>query len=145
MSDTEPGGRMAKARERELRYLMSFNMRKVNRYMFGLLVVYLALNFADTITTLEAMTSGPSFVELNPIAATLFAMNFWGFVAALAIKYAPAVPLAYITFMRGGKEGAVHYRMIKIAGLVALGASVLFLTFVVGSNAIMLARFYGYV
>ncbi|HUK79983.1 MAG TPA: DUF5658 family protein, partial [Nitrososphaerales archaeon] len=79
--------RYAEARLRETKFLMSFDLRAVDSRLVVLLSVFIALNFFDAITTLVAISLGPSFVELNPIASGLFRLDFLGFIAALGLKY----------------------------------------------------------
>ncbi len=134
--------RLAAARIRETKFLMSFNMAAVNNRLFILLSVYLALNFFDALTTLLAIHIGPKFVELNPIASGLFQMDFSGFMLALVLKYLPAIPLAYATFLRSEGVKPLTLRVVKVSAFVALVAADLFYGAVVGSNSLNLATYY---
>jgi len=91
--------RFAQARLRETKFLMSFDIPSVNRKLLIMLSVFIALNFFDAATTLLAINAGPTFVELNPIASSLFRLDFLGFMLALTLKYIPAVPLVYATLL----------------------------------------------
>jgi len=130
------------ARSRETRFLMSFDLGKLDKRLFILLSVFITLNFLDALTTLVAIRAGPAFTEYNPIAAGLFGLNFPGFSVALVLKYLPVVPLAYATFLKGGDSRPVAFRVVKVASFVALVAAVIFLSFVVGSNLKTLILFY---
>lgn len=134
--------RYAAARLRETKFLMSFDMPKLNQRLLVLLGVFIALNFLDALTTLVALSLGPSFVELNPIASRLFGLDFAGFVAALGLKYIPMVPLIYATFIPGDGKRVIALRVVKVSALVALVAADLFYLAVVGSNSLNLARYY---
>ena len=135
-------GRIAEARLRETKYLMSFEISRVNDRLMVLLSVFIALNFFDAVTTLLALNAGPTFVELNPIASGLFHKDFGGFVAALALKYMPMIPLAYATFVPDSGVHPLAIRVVKVSALVALAAADIFYVAVVGSNSLNLAHYY---
>jgi len=145
---TKPGWRerwraaRGKARTRETKWVMSFNFDAVNRRLLVLLVIFIGLNFLDAMTTLIGISAGPSFVEYNPIAAGLFRSDFPGFLAALAFKYLPVVPFAYVTFVGRKGSAGLGIRMVKVGAFVALVAADLFYLFVVGSISLTLATFY---
>jgi len=133
--------RFAEARLRETRFLMSFDLPSVNKKLLILLSVFIALNFFDAFTTLLAINAGPTFVELNPIASSLFRLDFLGFMLALTLKYIPAVPLVYATLLPA--EGkTMSLRVVKVSALIALAAADIFYVVVVGSNSANLASFY---
>ena len=134
--------RYAEARLREMKFLMSFDLTKVDSRLLVLLSVFVALNFFDALTTLVAITLGPSFVELNPIASGLFRLDFIGFLAALGLKYSPVVPLAYVTFLRPTGKHPLALRVVKVSAFVALVAADVFLLAVVGSNSLNLLNYY---
>jgi len=134
--------RYAEARSRETKFLMSFDLSKVDKRLLVLLSVFIALNFFDALTTLVAISLGPSFVELNPIASGLFRLDFVGFIAALGLKYSPMVPLAYVTFLRPSKKHELALRVVKVSAFVALVAADVFLLAVVGSNSLNLLHYY---
>jgi hypothetical protein len=134
--------RYAEARLRETKFLMSFNLRRVDKRLLMLLTVFIVLNFFDAFTTLVAISLGPNFVELNPIASGLFRLDFFGFIAALGLKYSPIVPLAYVTFLHPGEKHQLALRVVKVSAFVALVAADVFLLAVVGSNSLNLLRFY---
>jgi len=134
--------RLAEARIRETKFLMSFNMESVNNRLLVLLSVYIALNFFDAVTTLLAIHVGPNFVELNPIASGLFHLNFDGFVLALLLKYLPAIPLVYATFLRPEGVKPLTLRVVKVSAFVALVAADIFYGVVVGSNTLNLTSYY---
>ena len=134
--------RYAEARLRETKFLMSFDLRKVDSRLLVLLSVFIALNFFDAVTTLVALSLGPSFVELNPIASGLFKLDFLGFVAALGLKYIPLVPLVYVTFLPPTQNHALALRIVKVSAFVALVAADVFYLAVVGSNSLNLLTYY---
>jgi len=134
--------RYAAARLRETKYLMSFDVTRLSNTLLVLLSLFIALNFFDALTTLLAIHAGPAFVELNPIAAGLFHLDFVGFATALALKYIPLVPLVYATFLPATSEHTIALRVVKVSAFVALVAADLFYIAVVGSNSFNLARYY---
>ena len=133
--------RFAKARLRETKFLMSFDIPRLNRRLLILLSVFIALNFFDAFTTLLAINAGPTFVELNPIASSLFRLDFFGFMLALTLKYVPAVPLIYATLLPADGR-TMSLRVVKVSALIALAAADVFYVAVVGSNSVNLASFY---
>lgn len=134
--------RYRKAQAREKRFLMSFDIPSVNRKATILLTVFILLNFADVITTLMAIKTGPGFVEFNPIASNLFRLNFFGFITALGLKYLTVIPFVYATFLGGAWSNQIRFRTVKVGALVALAAADLFYFAVVGSNVGNLVLFY---
>jgi len=134
--------RYAAARIRETSFLMSFDIVRVNNRLVILLSLYIALNFFDALTTLVAISLGPNFVELNPIASGLFRLDFLGFMAALGLKYIPVIPLVYATFLPADGRRALAIRVVKVSAFVALVAANLFYIAVVGSNSLNLVRYY---
>lgn len=129
-------------RERETKFLMSFDISKLNRRLVILLAVFVLLNCFDALTTLVALKTGPAFVELNPIAHGLFNLSFEGFVAALSLKYIPVVPLLYATFLKDSPSRPIAFRIVKVSAFVALVAANIFYLGVVGSNVWTLASYY---
>jgi len=134
--------RYAAAKLRETKYLMSFNLPKLNNRLLIMLSVFVALNFFDALTTLLALNAGPEFVELNPIASGLFHLNFGGFILALGLKYMPMIPLAYATFIGADGRRGMAIRIVKVSALVALAAADIFYGLVVSSNSANLISFY---
>jgi hypothetical protein len=133
--------RFAEARLRETKFLMSFDLPRLNDKLIILLSVFIALNFFDATTTLLAINAGPTFVELNPIASSLFRLDFPGFLLALTLKYIPVIPLVYATFLPADGK-TISPRIVKVSGLIALAAADVFYVVVVGSNSMNLASFY---
>jgi hypothetical protein len=134
--------RYAAARLRETSFLMSFDIARVNNRLVILLSLFIALNFFDALTTLVAISLGPNFVELNPIASGLFRLDFFGFMAALGLKYIPIVPLVYATFLPADGKRVLALRVVKVSAFIALVAADLFYMAVVGSNSANLLRYY---
>ena len=134
--------RYAEARVRETKFLMSFDLSKVNGWLLILLSVFITLNFFDALTTLIALHAGPPFIELNPIASGLFREDFPGFLVALALKYVPVIPLVYVTFLHTDGNHPMALRIVKVSAFIALVAGDIFYMGVVGSNSINLARYY---
>jgi len=134
--------RLAAARLRETNFLMSFDLAKINNRLLILLSLFIALNFFDALTTLVAISLGPNFVELNPIASGLFRLDFLGFIGALALKYIPVVPLVYVTFLPTEGRHMLALRIVKVSAFIALVAANVFYLAVVGSNSLNLLRYY---
>jgi len=134
--------RYAEARLRETKFLMSFDLPKIDKRLLVLLSLFIALNFFDALSTLVAINLGPNFVELNPIASGLFRLDFVGFVAALGLKYSPMVPLLYVTFLPSNQKHQLAVRVVKVSAFVALAAADVFLLAVVSSNSLNLIHFY---
>ena len=134
--------RLAAARLRETKFLMSFDLVRVNKWLLILLAVFVALNFFDAFTTLLAIQAGPIFVEHNPIVARLFQLDFAGFVVALVLKYMPVLPLAYATFIGVKESRGLGLRIVKVSAFMALAAADLFYVFVVSSNSLNLISYY---
>ena len=130
------------ARLRDTRFLMSFDMSRLNGRLVVLLGIFITLNCFDALTTLLALNVGPAFVELNPIASRLFNLSFPGFVGALALKYVPIVPLLYATFLKEGGGRPIAFRIVKVSAFIALAAADIFYVAVVGSNVKTLATYY---
>ncbi|MGD0477818.1 MAG: DUF5658 family protein [Nitrososphaerales archaeon] len=131
-------------RLRETKFLMSFDVSKLNGRLVILLSIFIALNCFDALTTLVAINAGPSFVEHNPLAASLFNLHFAGFIAALVLKYMPVVPLVYATYLKENASRPLAIRIVKVSAFVALVAADLFYLAVVGSNLGTLASYYHY-
>ncbi len=134
--------RFLAARIRETKFLMTFDMASVNKRMVIMLSVFVTLTFFDILTTLVALHLSPAFVELNPIASGLFQRDFPGFVAALALKYIPIIPLVYAALLPADGKRVVALRVVKVAAFIALAAADIFYFAVVGSNSVTLLRYY---
>ena len=79
------------------------------------------MNFLDIFSTSLALGGSTNFQENNILAARLFSMNLYGFIAALLLKFAPAFPLFYITFLKDPESKySLQVRVIKISALFAL-------------------------
>lgn len=77
------------------------------------------------------------FQERNLIAAKLFAMSFQGFVVALAMKFAPLLPLFYAVFENdSANRYPYQVRLVKVGALAALIAGDVFYVLVVLLNNI---------
>lgn len=134
--------RMAAARIRETKFLMSFDIARINRRLVILLSAFVTLSFFDVLTTLVALRLGPPFVELNPIASGLFRLDFPGFVTALVLKYIPIIPLAYATVLRTDGKRVMVLRVVKVSAFIALVAADIIYLAVVGSNSLNLMRYF---
>ena len=127
-------------KERDERWLMKIDFRKVGRALVVLLVVFIVLNLLDIITTLTALSNRSLFVELNPIAFGLFRLQFPGFVLALVFKLVPLIPLTYGVFVSEPGKNPVHLRTVKLGVLVALcAADVLYILIVVSNVSTLIA------
>ena len=129
-------------RERETKFLFSFNIDRLNHRLVLLLLLFITLNCLDALTTLVAIATGPPFVELNPIAAGLFGKSFVGFLAALSLKYFPMIPLLYATFLKESSVRPLAFRIVKVSSFIALAAADVFYLFVVISNVKTLATYF---
>ena len=89
-----------RANERDRQFIMSLNLRFLDKVLVPLYAAFLCLDFLDVYSTLLAMKSSFDFHELNPIASALFSMRFDGFLIAIAFKYLPAIPLFYLVFAK---------------------------------------------
>lgn len=127
-------------RERDERWLMRIDFGRVRKTLFILLAAFVLLSFVDVITTLTALSKAPLFVELNPVAFSLFEHQFPGFVAALAFKFVPLLPLSYGVFTSGSGKNQIQVRTVKLGVLVTLGAAdALYLGIVISNLSTLLA------
>ena len=125
------------AQERDKRFINQFDISLLNNLLWPLYVGFICLCFLDLYSTLVAMQTSGSFRELNPIAATLFGLQFRGFLLATIFKYLPVIPYFYVVFAKGSNsEHQLEIRTVKFAALVALVASDLLLLYIVGINNI---------
>ncbi len=123
--------------ERDKRWLMKLKVETLDKYLWPLYVAFICLNFLDIYSTALAMTSGSTFYELNRFAASLFKLDFGGYLIAVALKFMPAVPLFYAVFCKDPKnEHPIQIRTVKYAGLIALIVGDIIYSYVVGVNNI---------
>ena len=129
------GRRFTAARERDRDFILGLNLKTINNILWPLFVGFLCLEFLDVYSTLIALSQGQFFMELNPIAGTLFSLRFIGFLLALALKYLPAIPLFYLVFV-GDKFGTHPYeiRLVKFVALASLVAADALLLYIVALN-----------
>ena len=127
--------REAYARDRK--WIMSLDLTLMNKIIWPLFVAFICLSFLDIYTTTLALNFAPLFYEQNPIASALFDKRFDGYLAALAWKYLPVIPLFYIVFVKD-TEGRhqVGIRTVKFSALIALIGVDLLLFYIVGINNI---------
>src|SRR5713226_4358869 len=93
------GRRFTAAQERDRDFILGINLKTINNILWPLYVGFICLEFLDVYSTLVALSQGQLFMELNPIAGTLFSLKFIGFLLALALTYLPAIPLFYLVFV----------------------------------------------
>ena len=129
------GRRFTAARERDRDFILGLNLKTINNFLWPLFVGFLCLEFLDVYSTLIALSQGQFFMELNPIAGTLFSLRFIGFLLALALKYLPAIPLFYLVFV-GDKFETHPYeiRLVKFVALASLVAADALLLYIVALN-----------
>jgi len=129
------GRRFTAARERDRDFILGLNLKTINNILWPLFVGFLCLEFLDVYSTLIALSQGQFFMELNPIAGTLFSLRFIGFLLALALKYLPAIPLFYLVFV-GDKFETHPYeiRLVKFVALASLVAADALLLYIVALN-----------
>jgi Domain of unknown function (DUF5658) len=127
---------MRQARERDRRFIMGLDLELMDKFLGPLFIAYLCLNFLDVYSTLLALRTA-LFRELNPIASTLFSLHFSGFLIAIALKYLPAIPLFYLTFVKDphGRH-PFQIRLVRFAALVALISADGLLGYIVAWNNI---------
>ena len=128
-------------RERDTRWILQFSVERLNRLLFPLLLALIFLDFADVALTLAAVSIGPPLVELNPIASALFQKQFLGFALALALKYVPILPFAYLVLLHDWSGRPVAIRVLKLGVFVALVGAVLFTVVIVTNNTFALLSF----
>lgn len=126
---------MRDAQERDRRFILQMDLRLLNDFLWPLYVAFLSLNFLDLYSTLAAMKVTGAFRELNPIASSLFAMQFYGFILALTFKYLPAIPLFYAVFAKDPlSRHPMEIRLVKFIGLVSLISADMILFYIVAIN-----------
>ncbi len=129
------GRRFTGTRDRDRDFILGLDLKTVNNILWPLLVGFVCLEFLDVYSTLIALSQGQFFMELNPIAGTLFSMKFIGFLLALALKYLPTIPLFYLVF--AGDKFETHpyeIRLVKFVALVSLIAADSLLLYIVALN-----------
>jgi len=135
-------GRLNEVRERDRKFIMQIDIKHINSLLWPLYIGFICLEFLDVYSTLVALRGSQVFLELNPIAGTLFSLRFGGFLLAMVLKYLPAVPLFYAVFVKD--ERGMHpyeIRLVKFIALVALlGADAIMLYVVVVNNLPLLIR-----
>ncbi|MBI2185034.1 MAG: hypothetical protein HYU39_08770 [Thaumarchaeota archaeon] len=125
--------------EREL--ILSIDVKRLNIWIMLSASLIVSLFFLDIVTTLVAMSTRPGFVERNMIAATLFERGFQGFLAALALKYYPLLPVAVVTCLKPqGNRFDLGIRMVKVGVLVGLIAGNVLYVFITINNLLHLLR-----
>ena len=128
--------------QRDRTWIMSIDVKQLDRRLVELLVPFLVLNFVDVVSTLVGIQFTTAFRELNPVASALFGLQFGGFVIALVLKYAPVAILTYLTFMKSSDKHPLATRVVKFSGLIVLAAADIFYVYVVGSNLGNLLRLF---
>ena len=129
------GRRFSAGRERDRDFILGLNLKTINNILWPLFVGFVCLEFLDVYSTLIALSQGQFFMELNPIAGTLFSMKFVGFLLALTLKYLPTIPLFYLVF--AGDKFETHpyeIRLVKFVALVSLIAADSLLLYIVALN-----------
>lgn len=112
--------RRAELKERDEKWLLRRSIKRLDRALSVLFLVFVGLNFIDVISTLTAISQLAAFRELNPVSSFLFQRGFSGFLGALAVKYGPFVPMIYGVFVREREDNKVKVRTIKMAILAVL-------------------------
>src|SRR2546425_8754759 len=129
------GRRFSEARERDRAFILGIDLKTINNIIWPLFVAFLCLQFLDVYSTLIALRQGQFFMELNPIAGTLFSLKFVGFLLALVLKYLPAIPLFYLVFVRDKFERHPYeMRLVKFVALVSLLAADSLMLYIVALN-----------
>lgn len=124
------------ASERDKRWIANINVNKINNILWPLFVAFICLNFLDIYTTSIALSNPSVFWERNILAARLFTSYFGGFLFAVVIKFAPALPLSYAVFVGDSQKYRYQVRIVKVSALAALAVGVAFYCIVVLFNNI---------
>ena len=125
----------AESRESDRYFILGIDLKMLNNFLWPLFVGFICLEFLDVYSTLVALSRGSVFMELNPIAGTLFSLKLVGFLLALTLKYLPAIPLFYAVFV-GDKfdHNPYEIRLVKFVGFVSLIAADAILLYIVFLN-----------
>lgn len=117
--------------------IMTVDLRWLEAWCLPLLVGLVCLMFLDVLSTLAALRNA-LFLEMNPLVARLFQMQYGGFLLALVLKYLPLFPIAFIVGMHDKAGYADQMRVLKVSVFIALiGADVFYSTITV-SNTVQL-------
>lgn len=125
--------RISNTRTKAKSLFTDFGIGRLDFWLLPLLVCFLCLNLVDILSTLVAMNL-PTFRELNPFAAGLFAMRFPGYLVALLLKFLPVAPMAYVVFLGLEKGEPRQIKALKLAVFIALVAADAYYTYVVANN-----------
>jgi hypothetical protein len=137
--------RYKKIRERETRWIMQLEVRMLNRFLAPLLIALVLLDFLDVSLTVSALYQGPVFIEFNRIAHALFDMQFWGFLAALLLKYVILIPIAYGVHLGEKPNRPVQVRVVKLGTLAGLVGADLLMAYIVTLDGFNLLSYLGQV
>jgi len=137
--------RYRKIRERETKWIMQLDVKKMNRILFPLLCGLVALDFLDVSLTISALYQGPAFTEFNRIASALFDMKFWGFLLALVLKYIILLPIVYGVHLTERSNRPVQVRVIKLGTLAGLVGADLLMAYIVTLDGFSLLSYLGQV
>jgi hypothetical protein len=137
--------RYRKIRERETKWIMQIEVKKLNRFLIPLLIALVLLDFLDVSFTLSALYQGPVFVEFNRIAHTLFDMQFWGFLLLLVLKYVILLPIAYGVHLGEKPNRPVQVRVVKLGTLAGLVGADLLMAYIVTLDGFNLLSYLGQV
>jgi len=137
--------RYRQIRERETRWIMQLEIKRLNKFLVPLLIALVLLDFLDVSFTVSALYQGPVFMEFNRIASALFDMQFWGFLAALTLKYIILVPIAYGVHLSEKTNRPVQVRVVKLGTLAGLVAADLLMGYIVAADGFNLLSYLGQV
>jgi hypothetical protein len=135
--------RYRKIRERETKWIMQLDVKKLNRVLFPLLLALVLLDFLDISLTLSAIYQGPMFTEFNRIASALFDLKFLGFLVALILKYIILLPIGYGVLMGERSNRPVQVRVVKLGTLAGLVAADLLMAYIVSADGFNLLTYLG--
>ncbi|MEM3186081.1 MAG: hypothetical protein QXQ39_05295 [Conexivisphaerales archaeon] len=100
--------------KRDVEFLNSLSMSKMNDILWPLYVSFVCLSFLDVYSTILALSSSTSFHELNPIAGPLFGMQLPGLLLALTQRAGSPLDLARgckrINFYRYVECSIIRYK-----------------------------------
>ncbi|MBI4258324.1 MAG: hypothetical protein HY619_05150 [Thaumarchaeota archaeon] len=125
--------------ESDEKFVQSVDINRVNKWILISASVMVLLFLVDVITTLSAMSWRSGFFERNRLAAALFGRGFQGFLAALAVKYYPLLPVAVIAYLKpSGGRLDLAIRTAKIGVLMGLMGGIILYVFVAANNLLHL-------
>ena len=126
--------RYREIRERETKWIMQLDVKRMNRILIPLFLALVLLDFLDVSFTVSALYQGAAFMEFNRVAAALFDLKFWGFILALVFKYVILLPIAYGVHLSERSNRPVQVRVIKLGTLAGLVGADILMAYIVAAD-----------